>query len=189
MGSLTAELRRTEHRLLTVEEYYRMAEAGILHPEERTELIEGEIIHMAPMNSPHANLCAWLNERLIKLLDASAAVRCKLPVRLNNRSEPEPDILVCKRQSYVQAHPTPHDVHLLIEVADSTYRYDRFVKVPLYASHNIPEVWLIDLSAQAIEVFRQPQGETYKTVEKFDLKAKLSPQAFSTVVVDFSLLK
>jgi Uma2 family endonuclease len=189
MASMTSELRETAHRLLTVDEYYRMAEAGIISPDERTELIEGEIIRMAPMKSLHASTCAWLNERFILNLKGTASVRCQLPVRLNDKTEPEPDIAICRRAGYEKAHPTAQDVLLIIEVSDSTYRYDRYVKVPLYALHSVPEVWLIDLNAKQIEIFQRPQGESYETLSKTDLAAKISPLRFPEVAIDFNGLR
>jgi len=128
------------HRL-TVDEYYRMADAGLLSPDDRTELIEGEIVDMPPIGSPHAAIVTMLTERLVRLVGASAQVRVQAPVRFMPRSEPQPDIALVKPRSdaYRNAHPIAADVLLLIEVSESTLRFDLEVKSRLYATHGIPE--------------------------------------------------
>lgn len=165
MSTLGEQQWLPRHRL-TVQEYYRMAEVGLLAPDARVELIEGEIIDMAPIGSRHA---ATVN-RLARLLNAAvndlAVVSVQAPIRLGERSEPQPDLALLKPRAdfYAQSHPTPADVLLVIEVSDTTLRYDRSVKVPLYARHGVPEVWVIDLEGNLIHFFRSPSGEAYADV-------------------------
>lgn len=153
------------HRL-TVTEYYRIAEAGVLAPDARVELIEGEIIDMAPMKSRHAGVIAQMNGLLNQAAGTQAIVTGQTPLRLGDYSEPEPDLMVLKPRSdfYKRSHPTSADVLLLIEVADTTLAYDRGIKLPLYARHGIAEVWIVDLANGLLRFFRQPQGDTYADI-------------------------
>jgi len=162
MGANDQPLLLRRHRL-TVDEYARMAEVGLLAPDARTELIEGEIIDMALQKSRHAYEVGELTTRLIEVVARRARVRCQLPLRLSDRNEPEPDVAVLRSREdgYAGAHPTPADVLLLIEVADTSARYDREIKLPLYARHGVAEVWIIDLEAGLLRLHRRPDGDTY----------------------------
>jgi Uma2 family endonuclease len=153
------------HRL-TVAEYHRMAEAGVLAPDARVELIEGEIVDVAPMKSAHASMVARLLMLLQRAAGDRATVWCQLPLRLGNRSELEPDLALLKPRAdfYAQSHPTAADVLLLIEVSETTLGYDRGVKLPLYARHGVPEVWIVDLDNRLVRFFRQPAGESYADI-------------------------
>ena len=150
------------HRL-TVDDYYRMAEVGVLSPDDRTELIEGEIIDMAPIGSVHAEVVRLLTLRLVETLRHTAEVSVQLPVRLSQRSEPQPDIAVLEARSadYRRAHPSADDVLLLIEVSDTTLRYDLNVKARLYATHGVREYWVVDLVANRVWRHRKPRGTQY----------------------------
>ena len=154
------------HRL-TVDQYYRMAEAGILKEDDRVELIEGEIIDMPPIGIDHAYFVNRLTSLFIQSVGLQANVSSQNPIRLNSRSEPQPDIALLRYRDdfYRHAHPRPEDIILLVEVSDTTLRYDTEVKLPLYARHEIPEVWIVDLEHQRLEVFRRPEGGVY--VEMF----------------------
>ena len=173
------------HRL-TVEEYYRMAEAGILKQDARVELIEGEIIDMAPMGSKHAYVVAELTKRLMVAVDLRCEVRCQLPVRLDGYSEPEPDIVLVKPRGrhYASAHPAPEDVLLLIEVSDSSLAFDRAVKLPLYARHGIPVVWAIDLSGTQIYEHREPRDGSYQSMTSLGMSSAVVPM-LPLLTVDF----
>ena len=151
-------------RYFNVSEYYRMAEAGILTADDRVELIDGEIVKMSPIGSLHAACVKRLNLILQRRFGDTAVIGVQDPVRLNDFSEPEPDVALLKPRNdfYAQQHPMPNDVLLLIEVADTTVLYDRNVKVSLYARAGIPEVWLIDLAQDLIEVYAQPSGGAYQ---------------------------
>ena len=150
-------------RLLTVEEYHKMGEAGILQ-EKGIELIKGEIIAMSPIGSKHASCVNLLNEILFEQLGRKVIISIQNPVQLNDSSEPEPDIALLKRTEsrYFNQLPKADDVLLVIEVADTSVTYDREVKLPLYAESGIPEFWLINLEENEIEVYWQPAGDAYK---------------------------
>jgi len=145
-------------RLFTVDEYYRMGDVGIFNGNNRVELIDGEIVEMSPIGSPHAAVVDRLNVLLQPLLRARAIVRVQNPIRLDVYSEPQPDLSILKFRTdfYRSAHPTPADILLVVEVADTSLRYDRQIKIPLYAGAGIPEVWLVDVDAEQIEVFTHP---------------------------------
>ena len=152
-----------ETRKFTVAEYYRMAEAGILKPDERVELIEGEIIVMPPIGPEHAWDVDLTGDFITRRLDNRHIVRNQNPIHLSDGSEPQPDIAILVRKSvgYGAAHPTPADVLLVIEVADSSLEYDRNVKAQLYGRNNIPETWVKNLPEDCIERFTEPGPEGY----------------------------
>ena len=175
-------------RYFSVTEYYRMAEAGILTEADRVELIEGEIIKMSPIGSLHAACVKRLNRLLQRQCGDAVVVSVQDPVRLSDFSEPEPDIALLRARAdlYAQSHPTPADVLLIIEVADTTVLSDRNVKVPLYARAGIPEVWLIDLQQDVIEIYAQAVGDVYQVQRQArrteQLTAETLPQL--TLAVD-----
>ena len=154
-----------QHRL-SVDDYHKMGEAGIFDHDERLELIEGRLIDMAPIGSDHAGTVIQLNAVLNRPFARLALVSPQNPIRLSEHSEPQPDFAVLRPRAdfYRTAHPQPHDVLLVVEVADTSVRYDREVKIPLYARHGIPEVWLLDLHSTQIEIYRQPGTEGYGEV-------------------------
>lgn len=147
----------------SVDDYYRMAEAGILRPGGRVELIEGEIIDMAPIGSRHAAAVNRIGNILKLSIGTKAIVAIQNPVRLDGYSEPQPDIALLRPRDdfYATAHPGPGDVLLIVEVADSTLRFDRDTKLPLYARHGIPEVWLVDIDNAQFTIHRDPQAQGY----------------------------
>jgi Uma2 family endonuclease len=155
------------HRRFTVDEYHRMAEVGILGEDDRVELLDGEIVLMSPMGSRHASTVARLNERFRDLAGRRATVWVQLPIRLSRYSEPEPDLALLKRREdfYAERHPEPGDVLLVVEVADTSRRTDRERKIPLYARAGLPEVWLVDLPRDVIEVHREPAAGAYRNVQ------------------------
>lgn len=149
--------------LISVDEYYRMAEVGLLAPDARVELIEGEIIDMVPIGTRHARAVTHLSRLLVLAVGERAIVRSQCPVRLGPRSEPEPDIalLAPRKDEYGRSHPGPSEVLLIIEVSDSTLEYDREVKLPLYARHGIPEAWIVDLHGGHLLIHRVPHSGGY----------------------------
>jgi Uma2 family endonuclease len=164
MGVIEEPVLLKRHRL-TVDEYHRMADAGVLAPDACVELIEGEIIDMAPMKSRHA---AAINH-LLEMLGAArgrAIATCQTPLRLSERSEPEPDLMLLRPRAdrYCNALPTPSDVRLLIEVSETSLAYDRGIKLPLYARHGIGEVWIVDLENDLVRFFRRPIGDSYADI-------------------------
>ena len=170
-------------RLFTVEEFHRMAQAGILTEDDRVELLEGEILAMSPIGTRHA-ACM---KRLIRLFDRSvgdgAIVAAQDPIQLAEHSEPQPDLAVLTPRDdfYSHAHPGPSDILLLIEVAETSAETDRDVKLPLYARSGILEVWLVNLADEGVEIYRQPSPVGYRerrTVQRGD---HLTPQALPGV--------
>jgi Uma2 family endonuclease len=173
---MSAVLPLARHKL-SVEDYHRMGEAGILGPDSRVELIEGEIIDMAPIGSLHASVVTLLTKFLIRNLGEAGVVSAQNPIRLLPASEPQPDLTVLKPRSddYRKSHPTAAEVLLLIEVSDTTADYDRRVKVPLYAQYGIQEMWLIDLRAEILEVYTAPAGKGYGSVQRFGKGDSIAP--------------
>ena len=168
-------------RRFTVEEFHRMAEAGLFQADERVELIEGEILRMTPIGVPHAACVAGLHELLQERLRKRAHVRCQCPIVLGDRSEPQPDLAIVRRREdgYHSGHPRSQDVIFLVEVADSSLLFDQRTKIPLYAKAEIPEAWLVNLVADAIEVYRRPSSEGYQEVETLRRSERLAPAPFS----------
>jgi Uma2 family endonuclease len=162
-----ADLVLTRHRL-NVDDYYRMAEAGILGEDDRVELIDGELIDMAPIGQDHAATVNGLAHALFLACGDRAIVSVQNPARLDRFSEPQPDVTLFRPRAdnyRTGARPGPADVLLLVEVADSSLRYDRAVKLPLYARAGIGEVWIVDLRRRVVDVHRTPAGNEYTTVE------------------------
>lgn len=148
----------------TVEEYELMGQTGVLPPDRRTELLEGEIFDMSPIGVAHAACVDFLTEFLVKIGGDNFIVRCQNPILLDVRSEPQPDISLLRRRNdrYRSSRPTPADVFLVIEVADSSLEFDRQRKLPLYADKGIPEVWIVNLPAEQVEVHGQLEDNLYR---------------------------
>lgn len=172
----------------SVDDYYRMAETGILRAGDRVELIEGEIIDMAPIGSRHAAAVNRIGNTLKLGVDTQAIVAIQNPVRLDRYSEPQPDIALLRPREdfYATAHPGPADVLLIIEVADSTLRYDRDTKLPLYARHGIPEVWLVDIGNNSFTIHREPQAAEYAQILTLESLAGIEVPGLVGVTVDLS---
>jgi Uma2 family endonuclease len=151
-------------RPITVTEFHSIGQAGMFAADERVELIEGELITLSPIGSPHAACVKKLSNFLAHELFGRAIVSTQDPVVLRELSEPQPDVTVLKFRDdyYESAHPEPQDVLLLIEVADSSIRYDHEIKVSLYARYVIPEFWLFDLTEGRLEVYREPIDGEYR---------------------------
>lgn len=175
-----------QRRYFNVSEYYRMAEAGVLTENDHVELIEGEIIEMSPIGSRHAACVRRLGSHLTRLLAQIGIVSVQNPVRLNEYSEPEPDVALLKPRDdfYAQAHPTPEDILLVIEVADTSVDYDRGIKVPLYAEAGIAEAWLANLPKNIIEVYTEPLNGSYQKCQKVKRGEKLISQTIGSLTLD-----
>ncbi|MCP5421151.1 MAG: Uma2 family endonuclease [Gammaproteobacteria bacterium] len=171
----------------TIADYFRMGEVGLLDPQERVELIEGDIIEMAPIGNEHAGRVDRLNRLLNRRLSDFAIVRVQNPILLDERNAPEPDLAILRFRDdfYETAHPTTSDVLLLIEVSDSTARFDRHTKAPLYARHGIAEFWLLDLTRQQLEIYRDPQDGQYRQVGEHP-SGTVSPLAFPDIAIDLT---
>ena len=178
-------------RRFTVAELLIMDSAGIFHPDERIELLNGEIITMAPINEPHADGTDQLSTTLTYRLYGRARVRVQGPVQLNDRSLPQPDIAVLRlRPDYHRRHPLPADVYLLVEVADSSLASDRSVKLALYADAGIAEVWIANVPARQVEAYDNPVNGVYQGRRVVPAPGSISPRAFPDVmlaVADFLL--
>lgn len=149
----------------TVEEFERMAKVGIFHEDDHVELIEGEIIQMAPVGKRHASCISRLNIVLVPQVGERANLWHQSSIRIGPRSLPEPDIALLRyrEDAYWALRPQAEDILLAIEVADSSLRYDRITKARLYAEHGIPELWVWDVTHRQVYVFRDPEGGVYRT--------------------------
>ena len=176
---------QTTRWLFTVDDYYAMAKAGILSPDDRVELLDGEIVAMAPIGGRHANCVGQLTD-LMSDVGRRALVWVQNPVRLDTGSEPQPDLMLIKRRGYSSAHPGPRDVLLLVEVSETTIDLDRSDKLPLYARAGIPEVWIVNLPDECVEVYTEPAGEGYGASQVVGMEGEVSPTAFTDVSLPVS---
>ena len=170
----------TTRKRFTVDDYYRMAEAGILKATDRVELIEGEIVEMSPIGDRHAMTVNRATMVFARSLGDRVVVSVQNAVRINRYNEPQPDVVLIRPREgfYGTRHPRPEDVVLLIEVSDTTLRYDRNVKLPIYARNGISEVWIVDLDNELIHVYRQPTAGSYAVVETKRRGESISLQPF-----------
>jgi Uma2 family endonuclease len=172
-------------RRFTLDEYHRMGEVGILHEDDRVELIQGDIVQMTPIGSNHAAWVAALVQRFARHLGDRAIVWPQNPVVIVPDSEPQPDVVLLRPRPdfYRHRHPRPEDVLLLVEVADASLRYDRTVKLPLYAVAAIPEVWIVDVAGGAVEIYRDPTPGGYRRADRIPPEGSFSPAAFPDLVL------
>jgi len=157
-------------RLFNASEYTRMRESGILTEDDRVELIGGEVRAMTPIGPVHAAIVKRLNMLLTRLLAESAIVSMHDPIRLNDYSEPQPDIAVLRARSdfYATEHPYATDTLIVIEVADTSTDYDRDEKMPRYAEAGIAEAWLVDVAGQVIEQYTLPRSGHYLNLRRLE---------------------
>ena len=155
----------------TIAEYHRLAELGFFGEDDRVELIKGEIVQMAAKGTPHSVCETLLFRELVKLLDERAMVRGQQPIVIPKDSEPEPDLAIVRNRDddYLSAHPSPLDVLLVIEIADSSVNYDQKVKLPLYAEAGISNYWIFNLVENCLESYSEP----YQVQDKFGYRRKL----------------
>jgi Uma2 family endonuclease len=184
-----------QRRRFTVDDYYQMARAGILKPDDRVELIDGEIVQLSPIGSPHATGVTRVTNVCYGHFTDRAVIRVQNPVHLDGHSEPEPDVALLRPRDdlYASGHPGPADVLLIIEVADTSSAYDRRVKLPLYARFGIPETWLLLVESAdgtevsrrrpALEVHRGPSLDGYKEVRRLRRGQRIAPLAFPDVEI------
>jgi Uma2 family endonuclease len=176
--------------LFTVQEYHLMTEAGVFANNQRVELIEGEIIQMAAIGTRHASCVNRLARRFSLIPEDLVTFAIQNPIQLTRRTEPQPDVVLLQPRAdyYATAHPIPSEVLLLVEVSDSTVDFDRDVKVPNYARSGIQEVWLWDLEANCLEVYRFPTGNGYTSMQKFERGEMVSPLAFPEFELSIDLI-
>jgi Uma2 family endonuclease len=178
------------HRL-DVEEYYRMADAGIFGEDDRIELIDGELIDMAPIGQGHAAVVTGLAEVLVLACNRRAIVSPQNPVRLDRWSEPRPDLAVLRRRADFYAtgdRPGPADVLLIVEVADSSLAFDRGVKLPLYARAGVAELWIVDLKRRVVDAYREPAGEGYRETATYRPGEQVALALAPEIVVTLDLV-
>jgi Uma2 family endonuclease len=178
-----------KHRI-SVEEYYRMAETGVLEPDARVELLDGEIIDMSPIGPFHGGVTKSLNRIFSSGARDRWIVAVQDPVRLDDHSEPQPDLMLLKPSldSYRKRHPRPDEVFLLVEISDTSLEKDLEKKLPACARAGIAEVWIVNLNELTIEVYRQPHFAGYATKTILRAGDKASPQLFPDVTVDVAEL-
>lgn len=176
------------HHAITVGEYFRMGEAGILDPESRCELVEGEIIDMPPIGPSHASKVNRLADLLATAVHGKAIVSAQNPVVLGDLSAPQPDLALLRYRDdyYALAHPGPADTLLLIEVSDTSLAHDRNTKLPLYARFEVPEVWVIDIRGGNLDIHRDPDGARYTYQFRASDLSRIEIAALQGLVLDLS---
>jgi Uma2 family endonuclease len=172
--------------LFTVEEWHHMGETGLFGEDARVELLDGEVIEMAPIGSPHAGGVNRLTRLFTAVVGDQALVAVQNPVLLDRHSEPQPDIAVLKPRpdSYADSHPTPAEILLLVEVSDSTLAFDRERKAATYARAGVPEYWIVDLTGDRVLVMRSPVVAAYRNVSQAGRGERLGMQALPGIEVD-----
>jgi Uma2 family endonuclease len=173
-------------RRFTVDDYHRIAAAGVLGEDDRVELIEGEIIEMSPIGTRHAACVNRLTRIFAGGLGERAVVAVQNPLHVSDLSEPQPDLAVLapRTDAYEAAHPRPHDVLLLIEVADTSLPVDQHVKAPLYALSGIRELWIVDVEGGRIQILREPAPDGYRSARMAARGDAVQPLAFPEFTID-----
>jgi Uma2 family endonuclease len=180
---------QTQHRF-SVKDYYRMAETGVLRPDARVELLDGRIIDMSPIGPFHGGLVKRMSRLFQLKAQGRWTVSTQDPLHLDDYSEPEPDIMLLKpaADDYTSRHPRPGDVFLLVEVSDSTLAYDREEKLPAYARAGVPEVWIVNLNEQTMEIYWEPGFTGYGGKIILHRGQQARPRAFPDLAVDLAEL-
>lgn len=180
---------QTKHRF-NVSEYYRMAETGVLPANARVELLNGEIIDMSPIGPFHGGVTNYLNRCFSAASERRWLTSIQNPVRLDDHSEPQPDLMLLKPAPdfYRKHHPQPEDVFLLVEVSDSTVESDQSEKIPAYGRAGIVEVWIVNLNELTVEVYREPHFTGYGSKTILRPGEQAAPLAFPDVAVDVAEL-
>ncbi|HEY2620552.1 MAG TPA: Uma2 family endonuclease [Acetobacteraceae bacterium] len=176
---------RVPRHRLTIRDYHRLGEAGILGEDDRVELLEGQLVDMSPIGPRHALVVDALTELLVLAVAGRAVVRVQNPIVLDDASEPQPDFTLLRKpwHGYPDAHPRPPDVYLLIEVADSSLAFDLGAKLELYARAGIREFWVVDLTSNRVLVHRDPREGRYDSVVTVDTSGVLQVEALTGVTI------
>jgi Uma2 family endonuclease len=187
MVAMNAAFTPTRMRI-TTDRYQKMVATGVLTAEDRVELIEGEILDMAPIGTRHARITGRLVKRFILGVGETAVVRAANPVDLGRFSEPEPDLLLLKPQAeeYGHAHPQAQDVLLLIEVAESSLAFDQGAKRDLYARFGVSEYWVIDVNAERVVAYARPAEGAFQHTREYRRGESISPAAFPALQIPIS---
>jgi len=177
-------------RLFTVDDYYRMAEVGILRPKDRVELIRGEVIAMSPIGRLHGTAVVRANNALVPLVGKHALVSVQDVVRLDEYDEPQPDIALLRHKDdfYRSGHAGPNDVLLIIEVSDSSLRYDREIKGPLYAETGVAEYWIADIQDDCVWAFSDIQNKSYSVMRQFRRGESIEPKLLPNCRIPVDIL-
>jgi hypothetical protein len=183
-NSILGRYQVPRHRL-TLDDYHRLGEAGILGEDDRVELLEGQLVDMSPIGPRHALAVDSLTELLVLAAAGLATVRVQNPIVLDDASEPQPDFTLLRKpwHGYPNAHPRPADVHLLIEVSDSSLEFDLGAKLELYARAGIREFWVVDLTENRVLVHRDPTDGRYGSITTVDMSGVLQVEALPSVTV------
>ena len=176
-----------KHRL-TVDEYYRMAEVGLLAPDARVELIDGEIVDMPPIGSRHCGTVELLQFRFTKAFGDAAWVSGPRTLVLGHYDAPEPDLMLLRPRVdfYRRSHPTPSEILLLVEVSDSTWSYDREVKAPLYARHGVSNLWIVNVRKKELHCFSDPRLGDFTEVVTFTDTSSIPVKSLADASVDLT---
>jgi Uma2 family endonuclease len=188
--SESAHMAEIKRRLFTVQDCYRMADAGILLPDERVELIRGEILQMSPIGTRHGAAVDRATRVLVRLAGDGAIVRVQGTVELDQFCAPQPDVAILRPKDdfYVGKHPAGADIFLIIEVADSSLEYDTTTKLALYAILGVQEYWVVDLVNDRLLVYSEPHEDLYKITREFHRGDMLAPQLLPDCRIDVSTL-
>ncbi len=175
-----------ERKRFTVAEFRAMVETGILQEGSPYELLNGEIVHMASIGSKHAAKVSRINAHLSKTIAEAHIVAVQNPIELGTYSQPEPDIALLRWQDdfYESGHPEAKDIYLLIEVSDTTLEYDRTTKLPIYAESGVSEFWIVNIPDHQIEVYRNPSGKIYQSIQTFTQGQTLTIELLPEVTID-----
>lgn len=166
-----------ERRRFTVDDYYQMADAGIIGDQERVELIDGEVVVMSPIGRRHSACVSAATQALVLAGGTTVIVQPQGPVRLDRFNEPQPDLMLLRPRHdfYASHHPGPNDVLLVVEIADSSLRYDRDLKATLYAAWGVPEYWLADLKHNLLVRYSSPGKGTYTKSDQLHRGESIAP--------------
>lgn len=173
------------HLRFSVDEYYKMIEIGILKDYEKAEIIEGELIQKMPIGDRHASVVDSLTRIFIKNVSDEILVRVQNPLRLSDYNEPEPDFVLADLTKYDgKRHPQPPEVLVVAEVSDSTLKYDRDKKLPLYAEAEIPEVWIVNLPSEIVEIHTKPKFGLYQLVKIYNRGETVKSEAIQNLEIE-----
>ncbi|MGH8220478.1 MAG: Uma2 family endonuclease [Steroidobacteraceae bacterium] len=187
---MSAAIPYPRRHTVSADEFLEMGNAGVFAPEARLELIEGEIIEMAPIGSPHAAVLRELTARLGRSAADRVIVSPQCPLVLGEGSVPQPDLALLKPKpdKYFRDHPHASDALLVVEVSDTTLRFDLDSKIPLYALAGVPEAWVVDIERRAIRVFRDPDASGYRTSFTATGTDSIEPAALEGVALSADML-
>ncbi len=185
----------TAHKLpryrLTVDDFEKIGKIGIFKEDDRIELVEGDLIKMAPIGQKHLGVVLWLDRKFNAALSPSSAlISVQNPIRLNKHSELYPDVAILRPRDdfYIGGKPTADDILLVVEVSDTTLHYDRETKIPLYARYKIPEAWLVDLPNKRIEIHLQPSKNQYRKTLRPERIRQITPSTIPGVSINLAEL-